>query len=320
MAKNYWIVECLEDFLYYCCPECNNRQQSRDNFLQHALNEHPEAKTYLVPIIANKKITVPKDFQLLYQPASTSPPPPIKVKNEFEYEYNNIDTNENGGKVQNSETEEEFVVEKIIDKSFGPDGKVKYLIKWKGYNSKDNSWEPIDNIYCYDLIEEFEKTRVKFEDFEQFGKEEKNSDHEEMPQVDENFVEVDDDNSVNEAKINSIVFPENYHESSDKTFSIEDKYTLDESKLNKCESCSRRFMTKHGLKAHIKSVHEGVKFSCKSCNKSYAQKVGLDYHNKTVHGYTESKVVLSTQDDPSTGDNDESGNLKLKYFDSTKFF
>ena len=39
MAQNPscpWIVECLEDFLYYCCPECNNRHQTRDKFLQHA--------------------------------------------------------------------------------------------------------------------------------------------------------------------------------------------------------------------------------------------------------------------------------------------
>ena len=52
--------------------------------------------------------------------------------------------------------EEEFVVEKIIDKRKGPHGKIQYLIKWKGYENKDNSWEPIDNIYCDDMITEFE--------------------------------------------------------------------------------------------------------------------------------------------------------------------
>ena len=45
-----WNVESLEDFLYYCCPECNDRHQSRDDFLQHALKEHPDATNYLVPI------------------------------------------------------------------------------------------------------------------------------------------------------------------------------------------------------------------------------------------------------------------------------
>ena len=50
MAGSPWIVESLEDFLYYCCPECNERSQSREEFLQHALNEHPEAKNHLIPI------------------------------------------------------------------------------------------------------------------------------------------------------------------------------------------------------------------------------------------------------------------------------
>ena len=111
MAQNYscpWInVECLEDFLYYCCPECNDRHQSRDDFLQHALNEHPEAKNYLVPIIGNKKITVPKNFQLLYRPVSTSPT--IHVKNEFEYEYNNIDNNDIANE-ENNEASSQYTV------------------------------------------------------------------------------------------------------------------------------------------------------------------------------------------------------------------
>ena len=41
IMKNPWDVGNLEDFLYYCCPECDvkvvhERDQSRDLFLQHA--------------------------------------------------------------------------------------------------------------------------------------------------------------------------------------------------------------------------------------------------------------------------------------------
>ena len=50
-----WIVESLEDFLYYCCPECNDQNQSRDNFIQHALSKHPNAKNYLVPFIVKNE-------------------------------------------------------------------------------------------------------------------------------------------------------------------------------------------------------------------------------------------------------------------------
>ena len=51
---------------------------------------------------------------------------------------------------------EEYGVERIIDKNYDIKGQVHYLIKWKNYEEKDNTWEPIDNLYCKELIEEFE--------------------------------------------------------------------------------------------------------------------------------------------------------------------
>merc|ERR1711915_871200 len=46
------------------------------------------------------------------------------------------------------EDEEEFVVEKILDKRFGKKGKVEYYIKWLNYedNKDNNTWEPVKNI------------------------------------------------------------------------------------------------------------------------------------------------------------------------------
>ena len=41
---NPWNVESLEEFLYFCCPECDLKDQSKVNFLQHALEHHPKAK------------------------------------------------------------------------------------------------------------------------------------------------------------------------------------------------------------------------------------------------------------------------------------
>ena len=41
---NPWNVDTLEKFLFFCCPECDLKDHSKVNFLQHALEKHPDAK------------------------------------------------------------------------------------------------------------------------------------------------------------------------------------------------------------------------------------------------------------------------------------
>lgn len=52
---------------------------------------------------------------------------------------------------------EEYVVEKIVDKRVKNHGKIEYLLKWKGYGSEHNTWEPIEHIYCRHKIKQFEQ-------------------------------------------------------------------------------------------------------------------------------------------------------------------
>ena len=62
--------------------------------------------------------------------------------------------------------QEEYEVESILGKRMKR-GKVQYLVKWKGWDRPEhNSWEPIKNLHCNDLIEDFEaaaaaKTKAK---------------------------------------------------------------------------------------------------------------------------------------------------------------
>ena len=43
--------------------------------------------------------------------------------------------------------EEEYEVEQICEKRL-QEGKVEHLVKWKGWDHKDSTWEPIDHLNC----------------------------------------------------------------------------------------------------------------------------------------------------------------------------
>lgn len=49
-----------------------------------------------------------------------------------------------------------YEVENIIDKKI-EDGNTLYLVKWKGYTEKSNSWEPVSSFKnCKNLLLKYE--------------------------------------------------------------------------------------------------------------------------------------------------------------------
>merc|ERR1712203_1084631 len=53
--------------------------------------------------------------------------------------------------------EAEYEVESVVSKRETEKGEVEYLVKWKGWNASDNTWEPVENLESsQELIDEFE--------------------------------------------------------------------------------------------------------------------------------------------------------------------
>ena len=53
------------------------------------------------------------------------------------------------------ESNNEYKVEKILDKK-QIRGKPQYLIKWKGYDTSENTWEPIANLRgCHQAMQDY---------------------------------------------------------------------------------------------------------------------------------------------------------------------
>ncbi|KAI6213944.1 hypothetical protein M3Y94_00211200 [Aphelenchoides besseyi] len=63
----------------------------------------------------------------------------------------------NKRKIEKWDKDEEFEVEAIIDKRFY-NGRTEYRVKWKNYDSDQNTWEPLENCTnCIEKVKAFEK-------------------------------------------------------------------------------------------------------------------------------------------------------------------
>ena len=57
-------------------------------------------------------------------------------------------------------SKEVYQVEKILDVRRGKGKDVQYLIKWKGWASKHNTWEPVEHLHQA-LIDDFEAAQAQ---------------------------------------------------------------------------------------------------------------------------------------------------------------
>merc|ERR1719188_2823200 len=83
--------------------------------------------------------------------SNDNPVPEIKIKEETNCQVKQeISTEANEEKI--------YTVENVLNRrKIG--SKIHYLIKWRGYSSKSNTWEPSENVEQLDLVKFYEEAR-----------------------------------------------------------------------------------------------------------------------------------------------------------------
>ena len=57
-------------------------------------------------------------------------------------------------------SDDQFEVEHIVKSRVGKHGRKEYLVKWKGYSDRENTWEPEGNLKaCKGILKEYEKAQ-----------------------------------------------------------------------------------------------------------------------------------------------------------------
>jgi hypothetical protein len=61
----------------------------------------------------------------------------------------------NGRSTSSDSDDEVYEVESILACRLSQSGTLEHLIKWKGYDAKWNTWEPLDCLSCPEKLESF---------------------------------------------------------------------------------------------------------------------------------------------------------------------
>ena len=310
--ESSWNVESLEDFLYYFCPDCDERKQNRFDFLQHALNQHPVSNDYLIKFCLKEELNHDDNYHntddikdnLKIDIDNKQSGLSLTRNNYEDYEQvvaivkeeNNINEDDYDDILMKDNEEEDFVVEEIIDKCIDPDGKIQYLIKWKDYDVAENTWEMIENLNCNnEMIEQFEeslkedsKKQVDNTKDVKLGIEEILL-YKKCDQCEEKFktqfgvdyhVKIIHDKAVSKLK----PFKCNNYQ---KSFSSKPckKKSHERIKGHECDICGKSFSENYKLKAHKANVHEKRKFKCdfNNCDSSFDTFEELREHKVNDH-------------------------------------
>ena len=267
---NPWNVESLEEFLYFCCPECDLKDTSKVHFLQHALEQHPNAKECVQQF---------NEFIIKEEPHEKSNEEDIKnddnISDIFENSYNLAE-----------EYCEMLKCEiKIENKDHENNLNFKFTSEDKSNDCEScgKTFESFSMFKRHIDICKKDQVLVNLVEKSELCQLPKFSQHRASvwKEITDKFNEITG-NNCDSHSVSKRYKNYQYQLSLKKSKPLKDEKLLEE---YKCDFCGVAFKTNIKLKSHIDYFHKDQKcYRCDICVKTFNKECYLETHYKKVHG------------------------------------
>ena len=275
--NNPWSVKNFDEFLYYCCPECDERNQSKELFIKHAIDKHPDSQEYIFEIKKEPSNDITKAVDDLNDDKTD-------LQAITEIHDDNFDSFEPHIKV-----EEDY------------ESYVKYEEYFEPFDEEGDDFTEEANSNTKKPKKNAKKAKVLKCDFcpETFTKTSRLQAHAKEVHGVTKIHKCEQCNKVFSQKSTLITHIGYAHEGANKNhicaqcgkaFSTNSnlhkhhRNVHEKRKNNVCNFCSKAFGESSDLKKHIEWVHEGVKDKiCDLCGMAFGHGHALKRHLRTVH-------------------------------------
>ena len=258
---NPWDVCHIDDFLYYCCPECEEKSESRSKFVHHALVHHPVSKDFIPKIMVSE---VKDDFTESNQIKSETYDADTNGNDEFDpsdfLEQESSQPIENANDLVHVKSEEKVQESENLTKDSTNSKKSP-----KKYNAKTL-------VQCYFCGDKMEHSKIKSH----------------MTEVHGRFKSImyGTEERKHQCPSCKILLKSPVHEVSHVCQQLFEKRAKDVTPgPKKCDICNKVYKSHKSLRKHKLAVHiEGVKpYQCDQCNFESKHYGALKRHRLRKH-------------------------------------
>ena len=116
--ENPWDVESLYKFQYFNCPTCSYKNDIKQDFVNHAVNSHPESKKYFMKILNHESfsdVIIPLEYDS-EQPNIETLKTELIENEEYDDQYEKTRSTDDPLDFQNNDIKIEANFDSIIEK------------------------------------------------------------------------------------------------------------------------------------------------------------------------------------------------------------